>query len=115
MTELNELELLLLKTIIKGNSDKFNYLLAHLDFIRIESAKSTGTGLYVTFVYLKEFEQEEEFVNGLLSAEPKLTTPNLKNELTYCLDVTNGKIDYLEILTNEKENWDGNLENCSLN
>jgi len=114
MTELKEFEHLLLKTIIKGNPEKFGYLSEHLDFIRIETTKITGTGLYINFVYLKEF-QEQEFENGLLSAEAKLTAPNLKNELTYCLDVTNCKIDSLEILTNEKENWDGDLENCSLN
>ncbi|WP_029274369.1 hypothetical protein [Pedobacter borealis] len=114
MTELKEFERLLLKTIIKDNPEKFGYLAEHLDFIRIETTKTTGTGLYINFVYLKEF-QEEEFENGLLSAEAKLTAPNLKNELTYCLDVTNCKIDSLEILTNEKENWDGDLENCSLN
>ncbi|MBT2561906.1 hypothetical protein J7E50_14790 [Pedobacter sp. ISL-68] len=114
MTELKEFERLLLKTIIKDNPEKFGYLSEHLDFIRIETTKTTGTGLYINFVYLKEF-QEEEFENGLLSAEAKLTAPNLKNELTYCLDVTNCKIDSLEILTNEKENWDGDLENCSLN
>jgi hypothetical protein len=114
MTELKESERLLLKTIINDNSEKFGYLSEHLDFIRIETTKTTGTGLYINFVYLKEF-QEEEFENGLLSAEAKLTAPNLKNELTYCLDVTNCKIDSLEILTNEKENWNGDLENCSLN
>lgn len=114
MTELKEFERLLLKTIIKDNAEKFGYLSEHLDFIRIETTKTTGTGLYINFVYLKEF-QEEEFENGLLSAEAKLTAPSLKNELTYCLDVTNCKIDSLEILTNEKENWDGDLENCSLN
>ena len=114
MTELKEFERLLVKTIIKDNPEKFGYLSEHLDFIRIETTKTTGTGLYINFVYLKEF-QEEEFENGLLSAEAKLTAPNLKNELTYCLDITNCKIDSLEILTNEKENWDGDLENCSLN
>lgn len=114
MTELKEFERLLLKTIIKDNSEKFGYLSEHLDFIRIETTKTTGTGLYLNFVYLKEF-QEEEFENGLLSAEAKLTASNLKNELTYCLDVTNCKIDSLEILTNEKESWDSDLENCSLN
>ncbi|WP_316825295.1 hypothetical protein [Pedobacter miscanthi] len=114
MTELKDFELLLLKTIIKANLDKFSYLSDHLDFIKIETSKTTGTGLYLNFVYLKEFE-EEEFVNGLLSAEEKLTALNLKNELTYCLDVTNGKMDFLEIVTNEKEIWDGNLEDCVLN
>ena len=114
MTELKEFERLLLKAIIKDNLEKFGYLSEHLDFIKIETTKTTGTGLYINFVYLKEF-QEEEFENGLLSAEAKLTAPNLKNELTYCLDITNCKIDSLEILTNEKENWDGDLENCSLN
>lgn len=114
MTELKEFELLLLKTIIKDNSEKFNYLSTHLDFIRVESTRSTDTALYINFEYVKEFQQEQEFENGLLSAEAKLRTPNLKNELTYCLDVTNCKIDSLEILTNEKENWDGDLENCSL-
>lgn len=114
MAELKEFERLLIKTIIKDNSEKFNYLSTHLDFIRVESIRLTGTALYINFEYVKEF-QEEEFENGLLSAEAKLTAPNLKNELTYCLDVTNCKIDSLEILTNEKENWDGNLENCSLN
>lgn len=115
MTELNEFERLLLNTIIANNSEKFQYLSAHLDFIRIESTKITPTSLYLSFVYIKEFSQEEEFENGLLSAEQKLTALTLKNELTYCLDVTNSKMDFLEIVTNEKEIWDGNLENCSLN
>lgn len=114
MTELKNFELLLLKAIIKNNSEKFNYLSDHLDFIRVETTQTTNTGLHINLVYLKEF-QEEEFENGLLSAELKLTAPNLKNELTYCLDVTNGKMDFLEIVTNEKENWDCDLESCSLN
>ena len=115
MTELNEFELLLLNTIIENNAEKFQYLSEHLDFIKIETKKSTDTCLYISFVYLKEFPQEEEFENGLLSAEQKLSAPNLKNDLTYCLDVTNGKMDFLEIVTNEKEIWDGNLAYCSLN
>jgi len=115
MTELSEFELLLLNTIIENNAKKFQYLSEHLDFVRIESTKATVTGLYLSFAYLKEFLQEEEFENGLLSAEHKLSAPGLKNDLTYCLDVTNGKMDFLEIVTNEKETWDGNLENCSLN
>ncbi len=53
MTELSEFELLLLKTIINDNSDKFNYLHAHLEFIRIETTRLTGTGLYINFASSK--------------------------------------------------------------
>jgi len=114
MAELNEFELLLLKTIIDHNADKFNYLPAHLDFIRTESIKASSTGLHITFAYSKDFDEDAEYVNGLLSTELKLISPKLKNELTYCLDVTNGKMDFLEIVTNEKEIWDGDLAHCSL-
>lgn len=113
MAELREKELLLLNTLIDGNTEKFGFLKSHLDFITVESRKTTGIGLYVNFGYLKEFD-EEEFVNALISAEQKLITPSLKNELTYCLDITNGKMDFLEIATNGNEIWDGNLENCTL-
>lgn len=114
MGEIKEVERSLLKSIISGNQDKFGFLLEHLNDIKIKSREATGIGLNITFEYLKDFE-EEEFTNGLLSSDRKLTTPSLKNELTYCLDITNGKIDFLEILTNGNEIWDGNLENCVLN
>jgi hypothetical protein len=115
MAEIKEVELSLLKSIINGNLEKFSFLLEHLGDIKIKSREATGIGLNITFEYLKDVQEEEEFTNGLLSTELKLTTPSLKNELTYCLDITNGKIDFLEIITNGNEIWDGNLENCSLN
>ncbi len=114
MTELNEFELLLLKTIIKDHLSKFSFLLEHLDFIGIDNRKITDGGLYLNFTYFKEFQENDEFVNGLLSAKHKLTIPSLKNELTYCLDITNGKMDFLEVLTNGKEIWDGDLTNATL-
>ncbi|TCD00636.1 hypothetical protein EZ449_20540 [Pedobacter frigidisoli] len=113
MNELREFERSLLEVIIKANAAKFAFLQTHLDFIRVKSRETKAISLVLNFEYLKEFN-EEEFVNGLLSAEQKLIAPNLKNELTYCLDITNGKLDFLEIVTNGNETWDGNLENCIL-
>lgn len=114
MSELKKFELVLLKTIIEDNLEKFSFLFNHLNFISVETRKINNFGLTLTFEYLKDFSEDDEFTNGLLSARPKLTVPNLKNALTYCLDVTNSKIDFLEILTNEKEVWDGNLEDAVL-
>lgn len=114
MNSLNEFELVLIETIIKDNLDKFSFLQNHLEFLNVETRKSNDFGVVVTFKYLKDFPEDEEFVNALLSAKSKLTIPRLKNELTYCLDITNSKIDFLDILTNEKELWDGNLNDAIL-
>ena len=113
MDEIKEIELLLLKSIINNNLGKFSFLLEHLNFIKIKSRVANGISLLVNFEYLKDFP-EEEFTNGLISADLKLTTASLKNELTYCLDITSGKMDFLEIVTNGNEIWNGNLENCNL-
>ncbi|PWS29015.1 hypothetical protein DHW03_04055 [Pedobacter yonginense] len=113
MVALNEKELLILETLVEGNAEKFGFLKSHFESLYVESRKTTGTSLTITFGYLKNFD-DEEFVNALISAEPKLICPNLKNELTYCLDITNGKMDFLEVATNGNEIWDGVLDNCTL-
>ena len=44
-----------------------------------------------------------------MSSSKELTVANLENELTYVLDITNGKINFLEIVTNGNDSFEGEI------
>lgn len=108
---LNQIEEAILIEIFNYNYKKFPSLKEHLPFVMVKSREYTGVGMYIHFEYLIK---EIDFVkisntHAFLSSNKRLVIDSLKNELNYELNITKGKLDFLELVTND-EPWDGNCK-----
>lgn len=107
MKNLKNIEIAIIQAIIKENQEKYQFLNLHFPYLKVKSRECTGVGIYSNFEYSKEVVQSD--VNVLLSSLKELTINNLENELSYVLYITNGKIQFLEIVTNGNEFFDGKI------
>ena len=98
---MNKIENVILQEIVRENRGEYPFLEIHLPYLYVKNREFTGVGLYANFGYLKDFEKNQ--INILLSSSKVLTLKNLKNELNYVLDIVDGKINYLEIVTNGED------------
>jgi hypothetical protein len=105
---LNSFELIVLDKI----SADYPFLRSHISFLRVKSRESTGVGLYVNFSYLKgENDYQPIPANySALSSNAVLHIEGLKHGLAYEIAITNGWIDFLELVTYGEE-WDGLIRN----
>ena len=101
MNDLNKLELRLLEGLVK----KYSRLASHIEFLKEKKKKITGEGMMVSFEYLTS-EIEFEEINALFSNGENIEINKLKKGLSYVIDITSGRIEYLEFSTYE-EKWDG--------
>ena len=101
MNELNALELKLLDGLV----EKYPSLKSHVADLKVAERKNTGTGMYVNFEYVNPKIHFED-INALFSKEEHIEIKKLKHGLGYVIDVTDGKILYIEFTT-YGENWDG--------
>ncbi len=109
MEKLNDLELATIKEILEANNKRYSFLKLHLQYLRVKNREYTGVGIYSNFEYSKVID--ELGINDLISSPKRLMVDKIKNELSYVLDITNGKIKFLEIVTNGNESWDGTFKN----
>lgn len=116
MEALNDLELSLLNLISIENKEQYPYLSSHIPYLRIQDREYTGVGVYSNFIYINNNVVNNNINKGdaLLSSSRRLMIDNLSNELSYVLDITDGKISYLEIVTNGNENWNGTYKNFQI-
>jgi hypothetical protein len=108
MEELNELEL----TLLQGLVIKYPQLAIQIPHLKVNKRQLSGFSLYVYFSY-QDFKEEPEMINALFSNGEKIMIPELKEGLSYVIDVTAGLIEHLE-LTSYKENWDGKMSDFQL-
>ncbi len=103
MNQLTDLESILLN----GLTEKYPSLKSHLPFLKVEDRKITKMGMTVNFEYVNvEEELNFEDINALFSGGENIEVKGLKEGLGYVIDVTGGKIIYLEFTT-YGENWTG--------
>jgi hypothetical protein len=112
MKNLNSLEVALLQSILEENKEKYPFLLNHFPLLKVKNREYTGVGSYSNFEYTSPID--ELLINDLISSKKELLINGVKNELSYVLDITNGKINFLEIVTNGNEEWNGKYENFEL-
>ncbi len=112
MNRLNELEIAILQAIIKDNQDSYPFLKVHFPYLFVKSREFTGVGEYSNFGYSKEVDESD--INTQLTSSKRLLVDNLKYEVCYVLAITNGKIDFLEIVTNGNESLDEKIINFKL-
>lgn len=101
MEKLNKLEIDILEKFV----EKYSYLEPHILALEVKNRTYTGVGIYVNFSYkynIDEFSKSQDS----LSANITVQFDNLKNPVIVELDISDGKINYLEFVT-IGENWNG--------
>lgn len=108
---INKKEKTIISEIIENHKEKFGYLFDHLKVIEVSSREFTGVGLYVNFTYMEDITGDpiKHSENANLSSNKYLNIDNLKFGLNHELRVSNGRIKYLELVTNG-EAWDGQIK-----
>ncbi len=109
---MNTLEVALLEAILEENKGKYPFLISHFPLLKVNNREYTGVGLYSNFEYTSPIQ--ESSINDLISSEKELTIKGIKHPLSYVLDISNGRINHLEIVTNGNEKWNGKFETFSL-
>jgi hypothetical protein len=106
MHNLTDLESTLLEGLIK----KYPSLSSHLPYLKVSERKLKDTGMIVHFAYTNgETSLPFEEINALFSNEERILIQSLKKGLGYVIDITNGKIEHLELVT-YGEKWNGKLK-----
>ncbi len=104
MKKLNKFETAIMDSIISENKSKFSFLEKQYSQLNVKSRENTGVGIYINFQLIKKNKFKD--INTLLSSSKTLSIPGFENELTYILDIKDGKINFLEIVTNGKDQFD---------
>lgn len=107
MEKMNPLELDLLQAIVDENQEKHPYLQAHVAQLNVAKREFDGVKACVYFEYDTDALAKEDS-NCLLSASKELHVEGFKELVTYVLDITDGKIETLEILPKGKDKIQAN-------
>ncbi len=104
MEKLNDLEITLLERI----SLKYPSIKKHIPFLEVSGREFTGVGMYVNFCYTKSIDDipKLEISDGSLSTNENINIDGLKYGLGYEVDITNGMIKFIELITYGEE-WNG--------
>src|SRR5687768_4265925 len=103
MHNLTDLESKLLEGLVK----KYSSLSSHIPYLKVSERKTTDTGMHVHFIYTNgDTPLQFDEINALFSNEEIIQTKGLKKGLAYVIDVTDGKIEYIEFVT-YGEKWNG--------
>ena len=109
MNNLNELEIAVLERV----AQKYPSLRKHFPYLNVKNRQITGVGMYVNFNYTSSNPIEDiQLLNASLSTNENIIIDNLKYGLGYEIDITEGKINYIEFVTYGEE-WDGTVKNFS--
>ena len=108
---MNELEKEILNEIVNSHPDLKNNLIKHYSELRVKKREYTGIGIYVNFEYgnaeLSPIDKKH------LTGKAELLIPTLEFPVTYEIAITNGKIDFMELVSNEGE-WNGKSDGFQL-
>lgn len=110
MDKMKKLELDIIELIIESNTDDYRFLKWQLPFLSVTSREYTQVGAYINFVItgcnINDVVTDAN-LNTVLSVPKLLRLDTLSNELSFELDIKNGQINFIEIVTNGGEPWDG--------
>jgi len=111
---MNLLEQTILNEIANAHQNEYPFIKDHLPFIRVKSREKSDAGMYVNFMYTKDFKHSKQPKQAdiYLTSNKSLELDNLDYGLNHELNITNGKLDFLELVTNG-EYWDGSYKSFS--
>lgn len=97
-------------SILERLATKYPNIKLHIPFLKVESREITGVGMYINFSYCKPIEETLEFEtdNTSISTNETIEIEGLKYGLGYEVDVTDGKIKFIELVT-YGEDWNGDI------
>jgi len=98
MEKLNNMETAILKAIADENKQDYPFLDDHITFLYVKDRENTTVGIYTNFGYTKEFKTDS--ISTIISSNKTLRINGLKDEVAYVLDISDGKFNFLEIVTN---------------
>lgn len=106
MEELNRLE----KSILNRLSKKYPSLIFHIPYLKVQSRELTGVGMYINLLYSNSIDQELDLdiKNTSISTNEIIELDGLKYGLCFELDISDGKLNFIELVTIGEE-WDGNV------
>ena len=102
MEALNHLE----RAILDKLSIDYPVLRNHIKHLLVRERKLTGTGMFVYFAYADDTPRLDYIQHLQLSATGYLKMDGLTDGLIDSLNITEGKIDFLQLVTYD-EPWDG--------
>ena len=105
MENLSLLELEILNRL----SSKYPLVKLHIPYLKVKSRQKTGVGMYVNFTYTDEIVERLKISDSSISSNDIIMIEGLKSGLNYEVDVTDGKLNFIEIVSNG-EPWDGTLK-----
>ncbi len=102
--KLNKLEL----SILEGLAIEYHFIKRHITFLRVKSRENTGVGMYVNFIYDDPTNEilRLEIEDTVISTSETIEIDGLKYGLGYEVDITDGKIKFIELVT-YGEDWNG--------
>jgi hypothetical protein len=102
--ELNKLETSILERLAK----EYPFIKEHIPFLKIDNREYTGVGAYVNFDYdnPNNIELKSGIDNKAISTNERIEIDGLKHGLCYEVDITDGKIKFIELVTFGEE-WNG--------
>jgi|TARA_B110000967_G_C18892861_1_gene568548 hypothetical protein len=108
--KINKIEKAILMEVARFNIKEYPCIEEHINYLTIKNRERTGVGQYIYFSYL---ESDLEIQNCMskdttLSADRSLEIDTLEFGLNYELNITKGRLDFLELVTNG-EDWNGDV------
>ena len=97
--------------ILNRFSKKYAFLETHLPLLSVNHREYTGVGLYINFIYTQDVERLP-LDHASLGTDEILCVEGLKNGLIFELDISEGKINFIEFVSIGEE-WDGHFLNYS--
>jgi hypothetical protein len=106
MDNLNQFELAILDRLSVDNP----VIKKHIPFLRVRNREVTGVGMYVHFFYVNNAPSLDSIPKPYISTSGYLKMEGLKDGLIDDVNITDGKVDFLELVTYD-EPWDGIIRN----
>ena len=110
---LSAIERELAAQILKQNPKHQNTLGNQLEYLTVVSRKATGVGCYITFAVPAEKIADAK-LNTLLGFNGEIRVEGVPSGLCCVMDVTDGRINYFELVTYGDELWGGDLEKAQI-
>ena len=107
MENLNLLE----SEILNRIAVKYPYIKDHLQFIKVNNREYTGVGMYTNFIYTPSYIEIQNIETVHLSTNETVMMDGLKYGLAFEVAITNGRLDFIELVTYDNEEWNGHIGN----
>ena len=115
--ELNKFELSLVELVLENNCPKYGWLKEQLSFLKVKSREFSTVGGYINFALSDNtLDQNVEYFQGdfTLSAPRLLRVKGTDDFMSFELDITRGRINFMELVVDGRWIWNGLFDNMEV-